>query len=330
MIYSSSALSPPAIVHAGGSNDQMDTKVHQWITPWKAKEDVFDVGIIGAPLSRSSISVSGASETPNAMRLAWKGFSTWYADFDVELTPLQVRDIGDIRMHTTDIQQCHDNIEKGLISLYQHYLDRPFLPIVIGGDHSITRPAFNAFAKANKDASIGIIQFDTHFDVRNLVDGGPSNGTPFRGLIEQDHTVKGENIIQIGIHGFSNSAVYRDYVKAQGITYFTMRDIRKQGAEYIIQHSVESLAKKVDIIYVTVDMDVLDISHCPGSPGAAPGSMLSWELFECLYFLGQQSIVKAVDIVELDPTRDIANMSVKTACHTMLSFLSGLVQRNKH
>lgn len=318
-------LLPPSLINRMGGADRLDLKVSRWLLPWEQGEKV-EIGCIGAPLSRSSISASAASETPNAIRLAWRGFSTWYADYDTDLSDLIVRDMGDIRMHTTDIVACQRNIEQGLLTLYRQEPD--LLPVVIGGDHSITRPSLSAFAQAHPGKTVGLIQFDTHFDVRNLEDGGPSNGTPFRGLIE-DGVLKGEHIVQIGIHGFANARAYRDYVKEHGITYYTMRQVHQIGGEALIRQVVEQLSQKVDLIYVTVDLDVLDASHCPGAPGAAPGGMANWELFDAVYQLGLCPRVAALDLVELDPFRDIAQISVRTGCHTLLSFFAGVRNRLK-
>jgi formiminoglutamase len=318
-------MSPPSIVARGGGADRLDVKVSQWIREWDG-EETFEVGLIGAPLSRSSISASAASEAPNALRLSWRGFGTWYADFDTDLADLKVRDLGDIRMHVTDILRCQQNIEDGLTSLYR---DHPgFLPVVLGGDHSITRPALKAFARAHQDKTVGLIQFDTHFDVRNLEDGGPSNGTPFRGLLE-DGVIQGKHIVQIGIHGFSNAVAYRDYVREQNIRYYTMRDVRMKGAEVLVKQAMDELAKQVDVIYVSVDIDVLDMSQAPGAPGAAPGGMMAWELFESVYHLGLHPKVGALDLVELDPMRDLGGITVKTGSHAILSFLAGVRNRLK-
>ncbi|MGA9173343.1 MAG: arginase family protein [Thermoactinomyces sp.] len=164
--------------------------------------------------------------------------------------------------------------------------------------------------------------------MRSLESGGPSNGTPIRGLIESG-TIRGENIVQIGIHSFTNAAVYRRYVDEQGITFFTMLDVRTRGLTEILKQAISMLKEKVDLIYVTVDIDVLDLSFLPGSPGPSPGGMFSWELFEAVHQLGKEPQVKALDLVCLDPFRDVAWVSVKTAMHTILSFLSGVCLRRK-
>lgn len=311
--------------HQTGVFDPNDLKVSQWLKTWDGREEI-DAAVIGVPLSRSSISASAASEAPLAVRQSWRSFSTYDVDHDVDLAPLRVRDLGDICMHTTDILQCHENIEKAVEEVYQE-IDSPlFVPLILGGDHSITCPSIKAFSKVHRNQKIGLLQFDTHFDVRELKGGGPSNGTPIRGLIEAG-VLQGEHIFQIGIHGFSNSLPYRKYVEKQGITFFTMPQVRKQGLNSVLCHVLNKLHGLVDMIYVTVDMDVLDLSFFPGSPGSSPGGMVSWELFEAVYQLGMQKKVRAIDFVCFDPFRDVGMVSVKTVTHTMLSFLAGYQRR---
>jgi formiminoglutamase len=315
-------IEPSRLIDRRGGADRMDWKVSQWISPWDGKEEM-EAGIVGVPLSRSSISPSAASEAPDAIRSSWRSFTPYDADHDVDLSPMRVRDVGNIRMHTTDIPRCHQNILRGMGELYERTAAYPrFLPLIVGGDHSITSPSVQAFARHHAGKAIGLIQFDTHFDVRNLEDGGPSNGTPIRGLLESG-VVQGGHVFQIGIHSFANALAYRDYVKEQGITFYTMHQVRQEGLGRILSDVLHTLNRSVDLIYVTVDLDVLDLASLPGSPGPSPGGMVSWELFEAVYRLGKEEKVRALDLVCLDPFRDVGMLSVKTAAHVLLSFLSG-------
>nr|WP_245553050.1 arginase family protein [Brevibacillus massiliensis] len=213
-------LNPPELVRRFNWRDRYETKVAQWLTPWDGEESV-EIGFIGIPLSKTSISLSGASMTPNALRELFSAVTTYSIDHDVDLQQLSAKDMGDIQMHVTDLLQCHANIEQGLTNVYRAL---PHLfPIIAGGDHSITCPSVKAFKKRFQ-GKVGIVQIDSHMDVRNLEDGGPTNGTPIRGLIESD-TVEGKHIAQIGIHSFANSKPYRDYAVSKGITQFTARQV---------------------------------------------------------------------------------------------------------
>lgn len=309
-----------------------ELRVHEWIRTLdpEGKEEwnwsKVDVTLFGVPLSRSSISASAASETPDAMRQAWKFFTTYNLDYDVDLTPLHVVDLGDVRQHVTDIAACHRNIMEAMVAMRKHHPHT--FPLALGGDHSITAMLIKGWKEVHPEERIGILQLDTHFDLRSLEDQGPSNGTPIRNLIESG-TVAGEDVYNIGLHGFFNARSLKLYADQAGVNYVTLREARKHGLEHVVQAALDELSHKVDTIYLTVDMDVLDIGVGPGAPAATPGGMRTEELFEAVYLAGQCSKVKAMDIVCLDPHRDLANATIKAGVHVMLSFLTGMMSRKE-
>lgn len=315
-------INPPEIIRRSNWRDRFETKVNQWITPWDGQEPI-EVGLIGAPLSKAAISFSGAFGTPNQLRLLFPTLSTYNVDEDIDLFMLKVRDLGDIPMHVTNILQSHQNIEDAATELA---LEHPHIfPIIIGGDHSITAPSIRGFRK-RFTGKVGLIQFDSHFDVRNLEDGGPSNGTPIRQLL-QSGTLDGNNIVQIGIHNFSNSQAYRNYVDEQGITFFTSRDVHRRGIADIMEQAIAIASRDTEAIYVTVDIDVLDQAFAPGVPAMVAAGMSSWDLFEGVAMLGQVDKVKGLDIVCVDPTQDARNATVRVAANVILEFLTGYAKR---
>lgn len=320
-------LKPPTF-HWHRPEEVAEPKVHEWIqtlNPTDTEEidwSQFDVCILGAPLSRSSISASAASENPDAIRRAWKYFTTYNLDVDVDLTELNVIDLGDVKQHVTDISICHQNITDAMESMQKHHPQ--LIPITIGGDHSITAMLVKGWKKAHPNERIGILQLDTHFDLRDLSDNGPSNGTPIRNLIESG-TINGEDVYNIGLHGFFNAKSLKQYADEAGVNYKTLREARKAGVENAVAQALAELEQKVDTIYLTVDMDVLDMGVGPGAPASTPGGMRTDELFEAVYVAGQNAKVKAMDMVCLDPFKDIGEATVKAGVHVMLSFMSGIV-----
>jgi formiminoglutamase len=306
-----------------------ELKVHEWIqtvewTDTSPNWSEFDVAILGVPLSRSSISASSASLTPDEMRLAWKSFSTYNLEEDVDLSTLRALDLGNVREHVTDISQTHANIKEAMVAMQTNH--PTIFPITLGGDHSITAMLVKGWKEAHPTERIGVLQFDTHFDLRDLTEIGPANGTPMRNLIESE-TVKGEDIYNIGLHGFFNAKSLKEYADSVGLHYVTLRSARKAGIEKTVTSALNELAAKVDTIYLTVDMDVLDIGVAPGAPASTPGGMYTHELLEAVTIAGKHPKVKAMDIVCLDPVKDVGQATVKTGVHVMLSFLSGFVAR---
>lgn len=321
-------LQPPSF--RWNTRDASEPKVHEWIKTFEYGRTInwadVDVTILGVPLSRSSISVSAASETPDAFRKAWKYFTTYNLDEDVDLTVLQVVDLGDVRQHVTDIAYCHRQIEQAMLAMRQTHPHT--FPLIIGGDHSITAMLVKGWKAAHPEERIGILQLDTHFDLRSLEDNGPSNGTPIRHLIESQ-TIRGEDVWNIGLHGFFNAKTLKQYADQANVHYITLKKARKEGVAKTVRFALEQLADKVDTIYLTVDMDVLDIAVAPGVPASTPGGMRTDELFEAVFAAGMHPKVRAMDIVCLDPHKDIAQATIKTGVHVMLSFLSGFVKRKQ-
>ncbi|GLX70970.1 agmatinase family protein [Paenibacillus glycanilyticus] len=303
--------------------DRFETKVAHWIRSWDWAEPLL-AGIVGVPLSKTSISISSASTTPAAIRNAFYSFTTYSMEYGVDLQELAVRDLGDIQMHATDMAECHRRIEESLRTLYENY--PAFVPIIIGGDHSISCPSVKAFSKRYAGKKIGIIHFDAHHDVRNFEDGGVTNGTPFRGILESG-LVDGRNIAQIGIRGFMNAKPYHDYVVSKGVSVFTSRDVRRKGIDPILDQALTIAGDGTEAIYVSFDVDVIDQAFAPGCPAIGTGGLSSWDALDALFRLGASPQVTGIDFVCIDPSVDFRNATSRLAVQFMLSFLAGMASR---
>jgi formiminoglutamase len=323
-------LEPPPF-HWDRSHTTAEPRVHQWIEtldprqPTLVRGEDWDVTVLGVPLSRSSISASAASENPDAIRRAWRGFVPYHLEEGVDLTPLRVLDLGNVRQHVTDITRCHENIIQAVAAMRRHHPQT--FPLLLGGDHSVTAMALKGWKEAHPQQKLGILQLDTHFDLRPLEEDGPSNGTPIRNLIESG-TVRGDDVVNIGLHGFFNARSLREYADANGVKWISLKQARQKGLESLVQQELNGLAQRVDAIHFTLDMDVLDIAYAPGVPAATPGGMRTDELFAVCLLAGRHAGVTSMDLVCLDPHRDVAGATIKAGVHAMLSFLSGYVQRS--
>ncbi|PYZ91998.1 formimidoylglutamase [Salipaludibacillus keqinensis] len=308
----------PYLQEAGaGFKDRYLTKVSEIIKEYKKdKGQIEGAGMIGAPLSKSSISHSGACLAPQTIRNALGAFTTYAIEEDIDISQVPLYDVGDVEMHMTDIAQSQQRIFETVTSIFR--ANPSWLPIVLGGDNSVSFPAIKAYAE-NK-GTVGVIQFDAHHDVRNLEDGGPTNGTPFRSLLESK-VIEGKNLVQVGIRDFSNSKTYRRYVEEQGGQIYTMKDVRERKITEILSEAMADLVSRVDSVYVSLDMDVVDQSQAPGCPAIGPGGMDTRELFEGISYLGSLKLVGGLEIVEIDPTVDIRDMTSRVAAHVILHFL---------
>ncbi len=303
--------------------DRNETKVASWIQPWDGREAA-DVLLIGAPLSKTSISHSGASGTPQAIREMLGSVSTYDFDHDIDLaTVLTMRDAGDARVHVTDLARSRAGIRDAVAAVMTR--SRDSITIVMGGDHSITAPSVEAF-RSQSAGAVGLVQLDAHMDLRNLDDGGPSNGTPIRQLLESG-TLEGGNIVQVGLQSFANSRAYRDVARAAGIAQISAREAAAESPQSVAHRALDIADAHCDAIYVTLDMDVLDQAYAPGVAALVPGGFTSPQLFEIMHTLGAHRRVRALDIVEVDPSQDVRRATVRVAVFAMLHFLSGVASR---
>lgn len=265
--------------------------------------------VIGVPLSRTSISPSGAHTTPAAVRAALRRFGTFHAALDVDLPP--VRDAGDLDVAGYDADQA--------LTIDLSGVDGD-LVVVLGGDNAVTRPAMRSLLCL---PTAGLLTLDAHHDVRGTHDGW-TNGTPVRGLMQDG--LPGSSIVQVGIGNLTNSRAYRDFCAAQGIRVIGMDDARPTGD--VVRWELDRLAATCDAIYVDLDVDVVDRTFVPGCPGARPGGLFPSELLAAAVEAGRHPVVRAVDIVEVDASADPSGVTVDLAAQCLLSVAAGFAARN--
>lgn len=280
---------------------------------WLAQRDSTspDLSVIGIPFQRS-ITPGRADLAPDAIRNALMRFSTYHADHDLELRNLTVRDFGNVTVNTPDPTE---EIGAQLAGL-AHPL------IVLGGDNFITRPAIHGLGIPL--SRLGVLTLDAHLDVRNL-DSGLHNGNPIRALLADG--LPGENIVQLGLLPFANSGEYHEFARSQGITSVSATQVREQGLLNLVHRTLNDFASRGLTIYVNLDVDVLDRSFTPGTPGARPGGLHPAEVAQAAFACGRCAAVAAMDLVEIDPTQDTNDLSCLAAARFFLEFAAGVLAR---
>jgi formiminoglutamase len=295
--------------------DQYVTKVNECILPFSEGRKG-DIGLIGLPFSKSSISLSQAAEAPKTIRACLSSYSTFSGEADHDYNDIRILDFGDVMTHPTDLEETLKRLHTSVTEMIGSLACERY--IMLGGDHGVSFPSIRAFGE--NFGRVGVIQWDAHHDVRNIEDGGRTNGTPFRSLIDGGY-LNGEDLVQIGIRDFSNAKKYHDYAKEKGIAFYTMRDVEQEGIVSILSKELERLSQQVDIIYLSVDMDVVDQAFAPGCPAIGPGGLTSRELLSSISEAAKHPKVKAMDIVEIDPSKDFRDITSRLAAHAMLRFM---------
>jgi arginase family enzyme len=274
-----------------------------------------DISVFGVPAHKTSISRTGAHKTPAAIRKALLRYSTYNATRRIDIATLKVKDHGDVR--------SPDSLEgeQRTSSLAATASAKTPLAIALGGDNSVTFAVARGVFGADL-SNAGLITLDAHHDLRD----GISNGSPVRRLIEAGLNPK--RIVQIGIADFSNSPAYARRAQELGIHVVPRSELRRRSIENIWAEAISIAGAGGAGIHVDFDMDVCDRSVVPACPAAAPGGISADELRQFAYLAGFSSMVKSLDITEVDVTADAADgRTVRLSALVLLEAAAGLASR---
>lgn len=289
-----------------------------WLAGDHLPEPIGTLAILGAPVHLGSITPGRCDLAPEAIRKALDRYSTFDPDAGVDVRSLTVSDLGDLDLSRSRPEEALGPLSEAVRS---GVTDADVL-VVLGGDNSITRPGCLGVADLDR---LGLLTLDAHHDLRD-VDEGLSNGNPVRALLADG--LPGQNVVQVGIAPFANSRAYADVAREAGISVATADVARTHGIEATVAEALDRLAERVDAIYVDLDIDVLDRTFAPGAPGSRPGGLTPEQLFHAARLCGQHPLVRVIDLVEVDPTKDVSGITVLTAARSLLSFASGLAGRH--
>jgi formiminoglutamase len=294
------------------------TRASAWLAGEFSPRSHQGLAVLGVPLCRGSITPGRSDLAPDAVRAICRRFSTYDIDHDVDLRELAVHDLGNLDIVAASAEEAFVPITRAA----RHALESCQAMVLLGGNNAITRPGCHAVA-ASIDRC-GLLTLDAHLDLRDL-SGGLSNGNPVRALLTDG--LPGQNIVQIGMQPFANSQAYMQVAREAGITFVAMSEVRARQVEQLVTRSLADLATRVDHLYVDLDLDVLDRIFAPATPGSRPGGLTPHELQGVARICGAHPKVRAMDLVEVDPTQDVADATVMITAECLLSFASGLLSR---
>jgi len=274
------------------------------------------LAVIGAPLHAASLTPGRCDLAPPAIRAALERLGTYDVELDVDVREVAARDLGDLPLADADPETALEPLS-GAVA--EATADTEAI-VLLGGDNSVTRPGLRGLGV--EDAAL--LTIDAHLDLRDT-SSGLTNGNPVRALLEDG--LPGSNVVQVGIQAFANSRRYAEVARDEGITVVTADESRRRGMEAVVGEALQTLAGRARMIYVDLDVDVLDRAFAPGSPGSRPGGLTPAEVGAAARTAGRHPKVRAMDIVEVDPTTDVADVTVLAAASFLLSFAAGLAAR---
>ena len=288
-------------------------------------EDVshVDVGVLGVPFDSGVTYRPGARFGPSAVREASRLLQGYNQFQDVSpFNVQQVADLGDVNANPFNIEDALTSIERRATELGN---DGTRL-VTIGGDHTIALPLLRALAK--KHGPVALLHFDAHLDTWDTYFSQPyTHGTPFRRAHEEG-LLSREHLSHVGIRANLHQKADMANDAELGFGVISTMDVADRGVADV----VGGLKKRIgDVpVYVSIDIDVLDPSHAPGTGTPEAGGLTSREMIQMLRGLSDLNIVGA-DLVEVSPSYDwaqLTGLAASTLIYELISIYGTKTQGN--
>jgi len=292
--------------------------------PQALRERAADVAVVGAPMDEGDTYRPGARFGPRAIRLAHSNTGSVYA-LHSGLEPLAVLDAvdaGDAAIEPTWIAHNHRAVYRKV----RDVVNAGTVPLVLGGDHSISWPAITAVAEGHWPRRIGVIHFDAHTDTSDASHPIASHGKPMRRLIESG-AVAAPNVAQIGLRGYWPGADVLAWMDAQGFHRHPMTEIEDRGLDAVLADAIAEATDGTGAVYLSVDSDVLEPALAPGTGTPEPGGLLTRELLRAIRQIVGSVRLAGADVVEVSPPFDVADVTATTAHRCVLECITGLAVR---
>ncbi|KRF35412.1 agmatinase [Nocardioides sp. Soil805] len=288
-----------------------------------------DVVIVGAPFDGGTSHRPGTRFGPQAIRmtdyLAHDGSRPSLALRTDGLTDLRVLDAGDVEMPPGDIEKALGVLEAAVEKVAR----AGAVPVVLGGDHSIAFPDAKGVANVLGHGRVSMIHFDAHADTGDIEFGSLwGHGQPMRRLIESG-ALRGDRFLQVGLRGYWPGPETLDWMADQRMRSYEMTEIVHRGLPEVLTEASAIATDECDGVFLSVDIDVCDPGHAPGTGTPEPGGLSARELLDSVRRICLELPVVGIDVVEVSPPYDHSDITAALANRVVLEALSAIARKRR-
>ncbi len=288
-----------------------------------------DVVIVGAPFDGGTSHRPGTRFGPEYIRktcyLAHDGSRPSLALGVDGLRDLRVYDAGDVEMFSGDAARSVRDLQQAVYRITANGA----IPLVLGGDHTIAWPDAAGVAQYVGEGRVSMIHFDAHADTGNIEFGSLiGHGQPMRRLIESG-AVRGDRFLQMGLRGYWPPPETLDWMAEQRMRSYEMSEISARGLEECLTEAFAIAIDDCDGVFLSVDIDVCDPAHAPGTGTPEPGGLTARQLLDSVRRIAYEMPLMGIDVVEVSPPYDHADITSFLANRVVLEVLSGLARRRR-
>jgi len=241
------------------------------------------------------------------------------------LLELGVVDAGDVEMPAGEIETSMARLESAVLKI----ASCGAVPVILGGDHTIAWPDVTGVARHVGWGKVSVIHFDAHADTGDTQFGSLiGHGTPMRRLIESGAT-RGDRFLQVGLRGYWPEPETLAWMAEQGMRSYEMTEVVARGLDECLTEAMAIATDGCDAVFLSVDVDVVDPGSAPGTGTPEPGGLSARQLLDAVRRIAMEVPIAGMDVVEVSPPYDNAEITAYLGNRIVLEALSGLAWKRR-
>jgi agmatinase len=271
-----------------------------------------DISVMGIPFDGLASARKGAALAPERLRY-WSRHLTPFSEDRTRLKGMTVCDLGDIEIA---------NPEADFVKARQRIETLPNIPIVLGGDHSVTIPVLQGQRERYRNQRLGILWVDAHPDLCDFFDGSRiSHANTMRRAL--DFGIEPHDVCMVGLRSWEEQEI--NLIENGGIHVYTAADVAERGMRNVAD-SVYNILNDCDAVHISLDIDCLDPSVAPGTGIPEFGGLTSRDVLTLIKSTEDLPLV-GLDVVEIAPPLDPSESTVFAGLKIIMEYIAVLARR---
>ena len=273
-----------------------------------------DLSVIGIPFDGLASARKGAALAPERLRY-WSRHLTPFCEDRTRLKDMTICDLGDILITNPEVDYV--KVREKVVSL-------PNMPIILGGDHSVSIPVLQAQRERYKDQRLGVLWIDAHPDLCDFFDGSRlSHANTMRRALE--FGIEPFDVCMVGLRSWEDQEI--DLIENSGIHVYTAADVAERGMRKIAD-SVYNILNDCDAVHISLDIDCLDPSVAPGTGIPEFGGLTSRDVLTLIKSTQDLSLV-GLDVVEIAPPLDPSESTVFAGLKIIMEYVAVMARKKQ-
>ena len=266
-----------------------------------------DFSVLGVPYDGAACARKGAALGPERIRF-WSTHLTPFSEDRTRLGDIRISDLGDIAIR--DQERDFETVRERVAGL-------PNVPIVLGGDHSISIPVFQAQRQRYQDQRLGVLWVDAHPDLCDVFTGSRlSHACVLRRALESG--IEPGDVCLVGLRSWEEQEI--DLIENGGLNVYTAALIAERGMKSIASSAYSKLSR-CDAVHISLDIDCLDPAFAPGTGIPEAGGLTSREVITLIKSMQGLPLV-GLDLVEVAPPLDPSEATIFAALKIIMEYIT--------